>query len=128
MIPIQSLLFISAVKKYFRAIFDNSAIYDDELTLKFGDIVEFLGEDEDEGWYKGQLRGKTGFFPSNYVEALPPSCVPSSTPTPDGKQLHSASISEIYPDRPLQPTPREGGAAASFHKDPTPPTSAGEFD
>ena len=116
MILIQSLLFISVVKKYFRATFDYSAINDDELTLKVGDIVEFLGEDE-EGWYKGQLRGETGVFPSNFVEELLPSFVPSSVPTGDGKQLPPASI-----------TPREGGAAANLHEDPTPPTSAGETD
>ena len=115
-------------KKLFRAIFDNSAINDDELTLKVGDIVEFLGEDEEEGWYKGLLRGETGIYPSNYVEELPPSCVPSSVPTGDGKQLPPASISEIRLDRPLQPTPREGGAAANLREDPTPPTSAGETD
>ena len=115
-------------KKLFRATFDYNAINDDELTLKVGDIVEFLGEDEDEGWYKGQLRGETGIYPSNYVEELPPSCVPSSVPTADGKQLHSASISEIHPDRPFPPIPREGGAASNLREDPTPPTSAGETD
>ena len=128
MIPIQSLLFISVVKKYFRATFDYSAINDDELTLKVGDIVEFLGEDEDEEWYKGQLRGETGVFPSNFVKEFAPYFVPSSTPTADDKHLPPASIIEICPDRPLQPIPGEGGAAASLHEDPTPPTSAGEFD
>ena len=114
-------------KKLFQATFDYSAINDDELTLKVGDIVEFLGDD-DEGWYKGQLRGETGVFPSNYVEELPPSCVPSSVPTPDGKQLHSASIYEIHCGKPPRPTPREGGAAANLCEDPTPPTSEGETD
>ena len=128
MIPIQSLLFISVVKKYFRATFDYSAINDDELTLKVGDIVEFLGEDEEEGWYKGLLRGETGVFPSNFVEELPPSCVPSSTPTPDGKQLPPASMFESHCGKPPLPTPREGGAAVNLREDPTPPTSAGEFD
>ena len=84
-VPIQSLLLMFVAKKLFQATFDYSAIYDDELTLKVGDIVEFLGEDEDEGWYKGLLRGETGVFLSNFVEELPRSCVPSSTPTPDGK-------------------------------------------
>ena len=33
--------------------------------------------------YKGQLKGETGSFPSNFVEELPPSFVPSSVPTAD---------------------------------------------
>ena len=98
---------------------------EDELTLKAGDIVEFLGV-ESEGWYKGQLKGKTGVFPSNFVEELPPSSAPSSAPTTDGTQLSSVSISETHPDKPLVPISEEGGAAANFHEDPAPPTSAGE--
>ena len=98
---------------------------EDELTLKAGDIVEFLGV-ESEGWYKGQLKGKTGVFPSNFVEDLPPSSAPSSAPTTDGTQLSSVSISETHPDKSLVPISEEGGAAANLHEDPTPPTSAGE--
>ena len=47
MIPILSLPFIlpfiSVARKFFRAIFDYTPINEDELTLKVGDIVEFLG-------------------------------------------------------------------------------------
>ena len=40
---------------------------DDELSLKRGEIVEVLDE-KDDGWWKGLLNGKEGFFPSNYVK------------------------------------------------------------
>ena len=33
------------------------------------DVVEFLGEVED-GWWRGMVGGKTGVFPSNFVEML----------------------------------------------------------
>ena len=125
MIPIQSLLLISVAKKFFRVIFDYTPINEDELTLKVGDIVEFLGH-ESKGWYKGQLKGETGVFPFNYVEECPPSSAPSSAPTTDGTQLSSVSLSETHPDKPLVPISEEGGAAANPHEDPTPPTSAGE--
>ena len=69
MFPLHSLLFISVAKRFLRAIFDYSAMNDDELTLKIGDIVMFLRDDK-EGWYMGQLRGKTGVFPSNFVEEV----------------------------------------------------------
>ena len=129
MIPIQSLPFISIAKKFFRAIIDYSAVNEDELTLKVGDIVELLGhEEEEEGRYKGQLKGETGFFPFNYVEDLPSSSAPSSAPTTDGTQLSSVSISVTHPDKPLVPISEEGGAAANLPEDPTLPTSAGETD
>ena len=128
MIPILSLLLTSvAKKKFFRVIFNYTPINEDELTLKVGDIVEFL-EYEEGGWYKGQLKGETVFFPSNFVEELPPSSAPSSAPTTDGTQLSSVSISVTHPDKSLVPISEEGGAAANLHDNPTPPTSAGETD
>ena len=89
--------------------------------------MEFLGEEE-EGWYKGQLKGEIGVFPSNYVEELPLSSAPSSAPTTDGTQLPSVSISVTQPDKLLVPISEGGGAAVNVHEDPTPPTSAGETD
>ncbi|XP_062533527.1 SH3 domain-containing kinase-binding protein 1 isoform X2 [Armigeres subalbatus] len=41
----------------------------DELTLAVGDIVEIF-EEVEEGWWKGKLKGKTGVFPSNFVEII----------------------------------------------------------
>ena len=126
MIPILSPPFISVAKKFFRAIFDYTPINEDELTLKVGDIVEFLGH-ESKGWYKGQLKGETGVFPFNYVEECPLSSAPSSAPTTDGTQLSSVSISVTHSDKSLVSI-SEGGAAANLHEDPTPSTSAGETD
>ena len=127
MIPIQYLLLISVAKKFFRAIFDYIPINKDELALKVGDIVEFLGE-EKEGWYKGQLKGEIGVFLFNYVEELPLSSAPNSAPTTDGTQLSSVSISNVHLDKLFVPIPEEGEAAAKFHDDPTSPKSAGETD
>lgn len=44
----------------------------DELSLKEGDIVRVLDKNlEDEGWWRGEVNGKTGVFPDNFVELLP---------------------------------------------------------
>ncbi|KAF1382520.1 hypothetical protein PFLUV_G00144630 [Perca fluviatilis] len=43
---------------------------DDELTLKEGDLLDIYGKEEN-GWWIGKLDGKTGHFPSTYVEELP---------------------------------------------------------
>ena len=35
-----------------------------------GDILTVIKKEE-EGWWEGDLNGKTGMFPSNFVEVLP---------------------------------------------------------
>uniref|UniRef100_A0A914DN58 Uncharacterized protein n=1 Tax=Acrobeloides nanus TaxID=290746 RepID=A0A914DN58_9BILA len=40
---------------------------DDELRLNKGDIVKIVEKSPD-GWWKGEIYGQTGWFPSNYVE------------------------------------------------------------
>lgn len=46
----------------------------DELKLVEGDIITILNKDitESEGWWEGELNGKVGMFPNNFVELLPP--------------------------------------------------------
>ena len=116
---VPSLLLLSAAKRLLRVTFDYNAMNEDELTLKIGDIVEFLGDDE-EGWYKGQLKGKIGVFPSNFVEEAS-STAPSGVTSTDGKQTHSATVSDLRPSKPPPPIPSEGGSTANHHADTAPP-------
>lgn len=44
-------------------------IRDDEIALTKGDRV-FVLEKEGDGWWRGESNGKTGWFPSNYVEIM----------------------------------------------------------
>ncbi|EDQ84361.1 uncharacterized protein MONBRDRAFT_34742 [Monosiga brevicollis MX1] len=57
-------------KKYCKCTFEYDAANDDELTLAVGDVVEIVNQD-DEGWWEGIHKGKTGLFPSNFVEECP---------------------------------------------------------
>jgi len=42
------------------------------LTLVEGDIVTVLEQNiVDAGWWKGELKGRVGVFPDNFVELLP---------------------------------------------------------
>ena len=43
--------------------------HDDELAFNAGDIISLISKDE-EAWWKGELDGRVGVFPSNYVEEL----------------------------------------------------------
>lgn len=53
------------------ALFPYEAVNSDELTLVEGDIVTILSREvEDKGWWKGELKGKIGVFPDNFVQIM----------------------------------------------------------
>ncbi|XP_054166494.1 endophilin-A-like [Oppia nitens] len=54
-----------------RALYDFDAQNADELTLRTGDIIE-LNKRVDDNWFEGTLNGRTGLFPTNYVDVLIP--------------------------------------------------------
>lgn len=46
--------------------FDYEAQQDDELSLTVGDIIVNIRRD-DGGWWEGELGGRRGLFPDNFV-------------------------------------------------------------
>lgn len=53
------------------ALFPYEAVNSDELTLAEGDVVTILSREvEDKGWWKGELKGKIGVFPDNFVQIM----------------------------------------------------------
>ncbi|GFG33913.1 hypothetical protein Cfor_07157, partial [Coptotermes formosanus] len=59
------------VKEMCRVLFPYEAANDDELTLKEGDLITLLSREvADQGWWRGELRGKVGVFPDNFVEVV----------------------------------------------------------
>ncbi|KAF5307339.1 hypothetical protein FQR65_LT07056 [Abscondita terminalis] len=45
---------------------------EDELTLKEGDFITLLSTDgQDPGWWRGELNGRVGVFPDNFVVIIP---------------------------------------------------------
>nr|XP_018916715.1 PREDICTED: intersectin-1 isoform X1 [Bemisia tabaci]XP_018916716.1 PREDICTED: intersectin-1 isoform X1 [Bemisia tabaci] len=76
---------VKAVGDKFIALFDYSALNDDEVSFKKDDVITIISKDE-QAWWKGELNGKVGLFPSNYLEALLPSSFspsPSATSSPN---------------------------------------------
>jgi SH3 domain-containing kinase-binding protein 1 len=52
-------------------LFPYEAANEDELTLKDGDLITLLSREvADKGWWRGELRGKVGVFPDNFVELV----------------------------------------------------------
>ena len=50
----------------YRAIYDYSQAYDEDLSFKTGDIIKLVSVDGE--WATGEFNGKTGYFPFKYVE------------------------------------------------------------
>lgn len=48
--------------------YDYDALHDDELTLRPGDIIKNVRYIEEDGWMEGDLNGKRGLFPDNFVK------------------------------------------------------------
>ena len=52
-----------------KVMFSYGPEYPDDLELCEGDIITILNKDGD--WWEGEVNGKVGLFPSNFVELLP---------------------------------------------------------
>ncbi len=50
---------------------------DDELNINKGDQILVI-EQENDGWWKGERNGKSGWFPNNYVDIVDPKEAPQS--------------------------------------------------
>ena len=60
------------VTEYAKAEFDYDAQNDDELSFSAGDIIRVITKDYvDEGWWKGEFKGKVGVFPDNFCTVIP---------------------------------------------------------
>lgn len=49
-------------------LLDFEATMEDELTVMVGDVVKNVSKGKEEGWLEGELRGKRGIFPANFVK------------------------------------------------------------
>ncbi|XP_028996935.1 CD2-associated protein [Betta splendens] len=50
--------------------YEYDALHDDELTLRPGDIIKNVRHIEEDGWMEGDLNGKRGLFPDNFVKEV----------------------------------------------------------
>ncbi|XP_037885802.1 CD2-associated protein isoform X1 [Glossina fuscipes] len=81
-------------REYCRVEFPYAPQNDDELELKVGDIIIIHSmELPDKGWWKGELRGKIGVFPDNFVKLIPPSDV---SPLNDSNHQHQAQPQQSH--------------------------------
>lgn len=81
------------VREQVRVIFSYQAQNDDELTIKEGDLITVISKDnEDVGWWKGELNGRIALFPDNFIEPYQP-----QAPPPTGVRSVTAEMNSTAP-------------------------------
>lgn len=48
--------------------YEYEALHEDELTLRPGEVIKNVRYIEEDGWMEGDLNGKRGLFPDNFVK------------------------------------------------------------
>ncbi|XP_056284917.1 CD2-associated protein [Pseudoliparis swirei] len=91
-------------KEYCKVKFAFEATNEDELTIKEGDILHILSKDTGEpGWWRGEIGGKDGVFPDNFVDLV--SEAEKEAPTSrDSVRLSAKPDSEEKPKKPPPPS------------------------
>ncbi|XP_010569565.1 SH3 domain-containing kinase-binding protein 1 isoform X2 [Haliaeetus albicilla] len=99
-------------KEYCKVIFPYEAQNDDELTIREGDVVTLISKDcIDVGWWEGELNGRRGVFPDNFVKLLPSDFEkerPKKPPPPSAPVIKQGSVTtdrkheikKVPPERP----------------------------
>ncbi|OPJ73660.1 CD2-associated protein [Patagioenas fasciata monilis] len=66
--------------------YDYDAVHDDELTIRVGEIIRNVKRLEEEGWLEGELNGKRGMFPDNFVKEVKKDTEPKDDAVPLRKE------------------------------------------
>ncbi|XP_041649408.1 intersectin-2b isoform X2 [Cheilinus undulatus] len=75
------------------AIYDYTAANGDEMSFSKGQLINVLDKN-DPDWWKGEINGTTGLFPTNYVKMTTADCDPSQQWCADLNSLDSLSPQE----------------------------------
>ncbi|OQR72131.1 hypothetical protein BIW11_03832, partial [Tropilaelaps mercedesae] len=85
------------VRELVKVLYSYEAQNDDELTIKEGDTIAILTKEvEDRGWWKGELNGRVGVFPDNFVQLI-------RTSTDEGQCSPQPTTGQNRPERPDKP-------------------------
>ncbi|XP_036377713.1 SH3 domain-containing kinase-binding protein 1 isoform X2 [Megalops cyprinoides] len=96
-------------KEYCKVIFPYEAQNEDELSIKEGEIVAIISKEcADAGWWLGELNGRQGVFPDNFVKLLVPDVEkerpkkppPPAAPTAKQNAEKKPDAKKVPPERP----------------------------
>ncbi|XP_067342123.1 SH3 domain-containing kinase-binding protein 1 isoform X2 [Channa argus] len=122
-----------------KVLFPYEAQNQDELTIKEGDIINIITKEcADAGWWMGEIGGRQGVFPDNFVKLLevekerpkkpPPPCAPSAKHT-TGEDARAGdilkpSLPSMLPKKPLPPKLSSSSSSQPPRRPERPPTLA----
>ncbi|XP_030612989.1 SH3 domain-containing kinase-binding protein 1 isoform X2 [Archocentrus centrarchus] len=122
-----------------KVLFPYEAQNEDELTIKEGDIINIITKDcADAGWWMGEIGGRQGVFPDNFVKLLevekerpkkpPPPSAPSAKHTTgeEGKlgDVSKPTLPCLLPKKPLLPKSNASSSSQPPRRPERPPTLA----
>ncbi|XP_068126094.1 SH3 domain-containing kinase-binding protein 1-like isoform X3 [Hyperolius riggenbachi] len=102
-------------KEYCKVLFPYEAANEDELTIREGEIVIVVNKDcVDAGWWEGEVNGRRGVFPDNFVKLIlpdlekeihrpkkpPPPSAPLNKAGSVGTSDRKQEVRKIPPERP----------------------------
>lgn len=62
---------IFLVRELCKVLYSYKPANEDELELKENEIITILSKElPDKGWWKGEVKGKIGVFPDNFVQTI----------------------------------------------------------
>lgn len=68
--------------------FDYDAVHDDELSIRVGEIIRNVKKLQEEGWLEGELNGRRGMFPDNFVKEIKRETEPKDDNLPIKRERH----------------------------------------
>ncbi|XP_064797390.1 SH3 domain-containing kinase-binding protein 1-like isoform X1 [Oncorhynchus masou masou] len=78
--------------------FDYEAQQEDELSLRVGDIIIKVTKD-DGGWWKGEIDGRRGLFPDNFVREMKKEVKRAAGPKSDLSNGSTSPVPDLRPAR-----------------------------
>ncbi|XP_023134317.1 CD2-associated protein isoform X1 [Amphiprion ocellaris] len=103
-----SNILVSSAKEYCKVTFAFDSTHEDELSLKEGEIIHILSKDTGEpGWWRGEIGGKEGVFPDNFVTMVSEGEI--EAPTSRGSV--KSSLKQESEEKPKKPPPPSKSAA-----------------
>ncbi|XP_018534819.1 SH3 domain-containing kinase-binding protein 1 isoform X2 [Lates calcarifer] len=124
-----------------KVLFPYEAQNEDELTIKEGEIINIITKDcADAGWWMGEIGGRQGVFPDNFVKLLevekerpkkpPPPSAPSAKHTTGEEvkvgDIPKPSLPSILPKKPLPPKTSSSSSSQPPRRPERPPPLACE--
>lgn len=92
-----------------KVLFPYEAQNEDELSIKEGDVINIITKEcADAGWWMGEIGGRQGVFPDNFVKLLVPEVEkerpkkppPPSAPSSKHNAEKKAELKKVPPERP----------------------------